>query len=132
SGLLVSSAVVLFDGSPAYPDLSALWQLAEATGTTYFGVSAPYLMSCCKAGVLPSAVADLGALRGVGSTGAPLPAEGFRWVYDSVGSDLLLASVSGGTDVCTAFVGGCPLVPVYAGEISCRYLGAAVAAFDSS
>jgi acetoacetyl-CoA synthetase len=132
SGLLVSSAVVLFDGSPAYPDLSALWQLAEATGTTYFGVSAPYLMSCRKAGVLPSAVADLGALRGVGSTGAPLPAEGFRWVYDSVGSDLLLASVSGGTDVCTAFVGGCPLVPVYAGEISCRYLGAAVAAFDSS
>jgi acetoacetyl-CoA synthetase len=68
----------------------------------------------------------------VGSTGSPLPAEGFRWVYASVGSDLLLASVSGGTDVCTAFVGGCPLVPVYAGEISCRYLGAAVAAFSAS
>ena len=132
SGLLVSSAVVLFDGNPAYPDLTALWRLAEATGTTYFGVSAPFLMSCRKAGVVPSAVADLGALRGVGSTGAPLPAEGFRWVYDSIGGDLLLASVSGGTDVCTAFVGGCPLVPVYAGEISCRYLGAAVAAFDSS
>ena len=132
SGLLVASAVVLFDGDPAYPDLTALWRLAEATGTTYFGVSAPFLMSCRKAGVVPSAVADLGALRGVGSTGAPLPAEGFRWVYDSIGRDLLLASVSGGTDVCTAFVGGCPLVPVYAGEISCRYLGAAVAAFDPS
>jgi acetoacetyl-CoA synthetase len=132
SGLLVSSAVVLFDGNPAYPDLTALWRLAEATGTTYFGVSAGFLMSCRKAGVVPSAVADLGALRGVGSTGAPLPAEGFRWVYDSIGRDLLLASVSGGTDVCTAFVGGCPLVPVYAGEISCRYLGAAVAAFDPS
>jgi acetoacetyl-CoA synthetase len=132
SGLLVESAVVLFDGNPGYPDLSALWRLAEETGTTYFGVSAPFLMSCRKAGVVPSSVAWLGALRGVGSTGSPLPAEGFRWVYASVGSDLLLASVSGGTDVCTAFVGGCPLVPVYAGEISCRYLGAAVAAFSAS
>jgi acetoacetyl-CoA synthetase len=132
SGLLVESAVVLFDGNPGYPDLSALWRLAEETGTTYFGVSAPFLMSCRKAGVVPSSVAWLGALRGVGSTGSPLPAEGFRWVYTSVGSDLLLASVSGGTDVCTAFVGGCPLVPVYAGEISCRYLGAAVAAFSAS
>jgi acetoacetyl-CoA synthetase len=132
SGLLVESAVVLFDGNPGYPDLSALWRLAEETGTTYFGVSAPFLMSCRKAGVVPSSVARLGALRGVGSTGSPLPAEGFRWVYASVGSDLLLASVSGGTDVCTAFVGGCPLVPVYAGEISCRYLGAAVAAFSAS
>jgi acetoacetyl-CoA synthetase len=132
SGLLVESAVVLFDGNPGYPDLSALWRLAEETGTTYFGVSAPFLMSCRKAGVVPSSVARLDALRGVGSTGSPLPAEGFRWVYASVGSDLLLASVSGGTDVCTAFVGGCPLVPVYAGEISCRYLGAAVAAFSAS
>ncbi|MDQ1419878.1 MAG: acetoacetyl-CoA synthetase [Acidimicrobiaceae bacterium] len=132
SGLLVESAVVLFDGNPGYPDLSALWRLAEETGTTYFGVSAPFLMSCRKSGVVPSSVAWLGALRGVGSTGSPLPAEGFRWVYTSVGSDLLLASVSGGTDVCTAFVGGCPLVPVYAGEISCRYLGAAVAAFSAS
>ena len=131
SGLLVDSAVVLFDGHPGYPDLSALWRLAEATGTTYFGVSAPFLMSCRKAGVMPRAVADLRAVRGVGSTGAPLPAEGFRWVYSAVGEDLLLASVSGGTDVCTAFVGGCPLVPVYAGEISCRYLGAAVEAFDA-
>ncbi len=132
SGLLVDAAVVLFDGNPAYPDLSALWRLAEATATTYFGVSAPYLMGCRKAEVVPSSVADLGAVRGVGSTGSPLPAEGFRWVYAAVGSDLLLASVSGGTDVCTAFVGGCPLVAVYAGEISCRYLGAAVAAFDPS
>ena len=131
SGLLVESAIVLFDGNPAYPDLSALWRLAEETGTTYFGVSAPYLMSCRKAGVEPSAVADLSALRSVGSTGAPLPAEGFHWVYQAVGPDLQLASVSGGTDVCTAFVGACPLVPVYAGEISCRYLGAKVEAFNS-
>ena len=130
SGLLVESAVVLFDGNPGYPDLSALWRLAEETGTTYFGVSAPFLMACRKAGVVPSSAARLDRVRGVGSTGSPLPAEGFRWVYSSVGSDLLLASVSGGTDVCSAFVGGCPLVPVYAGEISCRYLGAAVEAFD--
>ena len=132
SGLLVGAAVVLFDGNPGYPDLTTLWRLAEVTGTTYFGVSAPYLMSCRKAGVVPSSVARLDGVRGVGSTGAPLPPEGFRWVYDTVGSDLLLASVSGGTDVCTAFVGGCPLVPVYAGEISCRYLGAAVEAYDPS
>jgi acetoacetyl-CoA synthetase len=132
SGLLVEAAVVLFDGNPGYPDLSTLWRLAEETGTTYFGVSAPFLMSCRKAGVVPSAVARLSAIRGVGSTGSPLPAEGFRWVYAAVGPDLLLASVSGGTDVCTAFVGGCPLVPVYAGEISCRYLGAAVSALSAS
>jgi acetoacetyl-CoA synthetase len=132
SGLLVESAVVLYDGNPGYPDLATLWRLAEETGTTYFGVSAPYLMGCRKAGVVPSSVARLDGLRGIGSTGSPLPAEGFRWVYSTVGSDLLLASVSGGTDVCTAFVGGCPLVPVYAGEISCRYLGAAVDAFDQA
>src|SRR4030095_6449738 len=75
-------------------------------------------------------IADLRGLRGVGSTGAPLPAEGFEWVYDAVGDDLLLASISGGTDVCTAFVGGCPLVPVRAGEISCPTLGVKVEAYD--
>ncbi|HEX3540046.1 MAG TPA: acetoacetate--CoA ligase [Acidimicrobiales bacterium] len=129
SGLLVGSAVVLFDGNPAYPDLSALWDLASATGVTYFGTSAGFLMSCRKEGLVPSRRCSLEALRGVGSTGSPLPASGFEWVYSSVSPSVLLASVSGGTDVCTAFVGGCPLVPVYAGEISCRYLGAAVAAF---
>ena len=132
SGLLVDSAVVLFDGNPGFPDLSALWRLAEETGITYFGVSAPFLMACRKAGIVPAEEARLSAVRGVGSTGAPLPAEGFQWVYENVGRELVLASVSGGTDVCTAFVGGCPLVPVYAGEISCRYLGAAVEAFDAA
>jgi acetoacetyl-CoA synthetase len=104
--------------------------MAQRTGTTYFGTSAPFLMACRKAGVVPHRVADLSALRGVGSTGAPLPAEGFRYVYESVGRDLALASISGGTDLCTAFVGGSPLVPVRAGEISCRCLGAAVESFD--
>jgi acetoacetyl-CoA synthetase len=99
---------------------------------TFFGTSAPFLLACRKAGVEPGAVADLSALRAVGSTGAPLPAEGFEWVYEAVKGDVLLSSISGGSDVCTAFVGGCPLVPVRAGEISCRYLGARVEAYDEA
>ena len=129
-GLLVGATVVLYDGSPVAPDLGALWRMAEDTGTTYFGVSASYIQSCMKAGIVPGEEADLSRLRAVGSTGAPLSPEGFRWVYDSVHPDLALGSVSGGTDVCTAFVGSCPVLPVRAGEIQCRYLGAAVAAFD--
>ncbi len=129
-GLLHGSAIVLFDGDLAHPDLRTLWRLAQETGTTYFGASAPFLLACRKAGIEPGRELDLSALRSVGSTGAPLPEEGFRWVYEAVKPDVLLSSTSGGTDVCSAFVGGCPLVPVWAGEISCRYLGAAVAAFD--
>jgi acetoacetyl-CoA synthetase len=130
SGLLVGATVVLYDGSPGWPDLGTLWRLAGATRMTCFGVSAPYLMACRKAGVVPSREADLEALQAVGSTGAPLPPEGFAWVYENVKRDVMLASISGGTDACTAFVGSCPLLPVHAGEIQCRYLGAAVAAFD--
>ncbi|HEX6417196.1 MAG TPA: acetoacetate--CoA ligase [Acidimicrobiales bacterium] len=132
SGLLVGATPVLFDGDPGHPDLRTLWRMAGEEGVTFFGTSAPYLLACRKAGVEPAAVADLSALRGVGSTGAPLPADGFEWVYEAVGRDLLLSSISGGTDVCTAFVGGCPLVPVRAGEISCRYLGARVEAYDEA
>jgi acetoacetyl-CoA synthetase len=131
SGLLVGSTVVLFDGDPGYPDLSALWRLASELDVTYFGTSAPFLHACLRAGLEPGRSFDLSRLRGVGSTGAPLLAEGFEWVYDNVGRDLLLASISGGTDVCTAFVGASPLVPVYAGEIACRCLGAKVESFDS-
>jgi acetoacetyl-CoA synthetase len=130
SGLAVGSEVVLFDGDPGYPDISTLWHLAEETGTTYFGVSAPFLMACRKAGLEPGKVADLSRLRGVGSTGAPLPPEGFRYVYEAVNPNVQLASVSGGTDVCTAFVGASPLLPVRAGEIACRMLGCKVEAFD--
>src|SRR5919205_4419985 len=108
----------------------ALWRLAEETEITAFGTSAPFLLSCRKAGLEPARDADLRRVRHIGSTGAPLPAEGFRWVYEHVGRDVHLASASGGTDVCTAFVGGCPLVPVWAGEISCRCLGCKVEAFD--
>ncbi len=134
SGLLVGAAIVLFDGDPGAPDLGTLWRLVGETGTTYFGTSAPFLLACRKAGLRPidDPALDLSALRAVGSTGAPLPAEGFRWVYEAVSPGVQLASVSGGTDVCTAFVGMSPLLPVRAGEIACRYLGAAVEAYDAS
>jgi acetoacetyl-CoA synthetase len=99
---------------------------------TYFGASAPYIQSCRKAGIEPGRDFDLGPLKAVGSTGAPLSADGFQWIYEAVKSDLLLGSVSGGTDVCTAFVGSCPLLPVHAGEIQCRALGAAIEAYDTS
>ncbi|MFI7216202.1 acetoacetate--CoA ligase [Micromonospora maritima] len=128
SGPAVGAAIVLFDGNPGHPDLGALWRLAAETGTTYFGTSAPFLLACRKAGLVPREIADLSALRGLGSTGAPLPAEGFIWVYENVGDRLQLQSLSGGTDVCTGFVGGVPLLPVHAGEIACRALGAKVEA----
>ena len=131
SGLAVGSAVVLFDGDLASPDLSALWRLAEETGTTYFGAGAPFLLACRKAGLEPARVADLSRVRGIGSTGAPLPPEGFRWVYEAVTTDGLLNSISGGTDVCSAFVGACPMLPVREGRISGRVLGAKVEAFDA-
>jgi acetoacetyl-CoA synthetase len=136
SGLGVGATVVMFDGNPAaddqgHPDISMLWRMAEQLGFTYFGTSAPFLLQCRKEGLVPREVADLTALRGIGSTGAPLPAEGFRWVYDAVSDTALLGSLSGGTDVCSGFVGPAPTLPVYAGEISCRCLGAAVAAYDA-
>ena len=129
SGLLVGSAVVLFDGNPGHPDLDTLWELVERTGATYMGVSAPFLMACRKAGLRPGDDHDLSHVRAMGSTGAPLPADGFRWVYQAVGDHLQLGSVSGGTDVCTAFVGSAPVLPVHAGVIPCRMLGCRVEAW---
>jgi acetoacetyl-CoA synthetase len=129
-GLLVGSTIVLYDGSPAYPDLNALWQLAEEAGITYFGASAPYIQGCRKAGIQPGRAFDLSTLKGIGSTGAPLSPEGFEWVYDTVKRDLLLGSVSGGTDVCTAFILSCPILPVHSGELQCRGLGAKIEAFN--
>jgi len=129
-GLLLGSTSLLYDGSPSYPDMNVLWGFAEATGMTCFGTSASYISACMKAGIEPGRDHDLSSLKSMGSTGSPLPPEGFRWVYDRVKHDLLLGSSSGGTDVCTAFVACCPLLPVYAGEIQCRCLGAKVEAFD--
>ncbi|MFB9906355.1 acetoacetate--CoA ligase [Allokutzneria oryzae] len=131
SGLVVGSTIVLFDGNPAYPDLGALWQLAERQRISFFGTSAPYIQSCLKRGLRPAQEHDLSALKVLGSTGAPLSPEGFRWIIDEVGG-VQIASVSGGTDLCTAFVGAAPDVPVWLGEISCRMLGAAVDSFDEA
>jgi len=132
SGLLVGATVVLYDGSPASPGMLALWKLAEDERISYFGTSAPYLLACQKAGIEPNKHHDLSAIRGLGSTGAPLPAAGFGWVYAHVSQQLLLGSVSGGSDVCTAFLLSCPLLPVHAGEIQCRGLGAKIEAFDAT
>ena len=130
SGLLIGATVVCFDGDPSYPDMLALWSMAQDLEVSYFGTSAPYLMACKRNGIHPGRDLELSKLRAVGSTGAPLPAEGYRWVYSEVGDSLQLASVSGGTDVCTPFVGASPLHQVRAGLIPCRYLGAAVEAYS--
>jgi acetoacetyl-CoA synthetase len=130
-GVLLSDAsIVLFDGNPGYPDMSTLWQLAADTGMTTFGTSAAFIAACMKDGIKPGDGRDLSALRAVGSTGSPLSPEGFEWVYDQLGADTWLFSTSGGTDLCTAFVGGVPTLPVYLGELQARSLGASVEAWD--
>jgi acetoacetyl-CoA synthetase len=128
--LLSEAAIVLYDGSPAHPGLGFLWQLAERAGITCMGVSPGLLASCEKAGIEPGRDYDLSALRAIGATGSPMSPESFRWVYEHVKRDVWLFSTSGGTDVCTAFVAGCPLLPVYEGELQCRALGCAVQAWD--
>ncbi len=134
-GLLVGATVVLYDGSAVHPGTDALWRLIAETGVSYAGTGAPYLQACQKDGMKLPAELDVSALRAVGSTGSPLPPEAFRWVYDEVAPlsaapDFIVGSFSGGTDVCTGFVGPCPLLPVRAGVISGRCLGARVEAFD--
>jgi acetoacetyl-CoA synthetase len=129
-GLLTPASIVLFDGNPGHPDMGVLWDLAERTGMTSFGTSASYIAGCMKAEVEPGQGRDLSRLRAVGSTGSPLAPEGFEWVYEHVGADTWLFSTSGGTDVCTAFVGGVPILPVYRGELQGRSLGAKIEAFD--
>ncbi len=130
SGLLVGATICIYDGNPGYPDLTRLWRFAEDMRLTFFGAGAAFYTNCMKAGLQPSKIADLSSLRGVGSTGSPLPDEAFHWIYQQVHPDVLLASISGGTDVVASFVGASPLLPVYAGEIQCRSLGVAVHAFD--
>jgi acetoacetyl-CoA synthetase len=129
-GLLADAAIVLYDGSPAAARMGVLWDLAETARITCFGTSAAYIHACMKIGVEPAAGRDLSRLRAVGSTGSPLSASGVRWVYDRLGSETWLFSMSGGTDVCTAFVGGVPTLPVYEGELQGRALGAKVEAYD--
>jgi acetoacetyl-CoA synthetase len=132
-GMLLSDAsIVLFDGNPGYPSLATLWDLAADSGMTCFGTSAAFIGACMKDDglTLRSEGRDLSALRSVGSTGSPLSPEGFQWIYDQLGSDTWLFSTSGGTDLCTAFVGGVPTLPVYLGELQARALGAAVESWD--
>ncbi|MDX6379636.1 MAG: acetoacetyl-CoA synthetase [Rubrobacteraceae bacterium] len=130
SGLLSGASILTYDGNPGQPDLNVLWEFADETGMTCFGTSASYLTSCMKAGIEPGHDYDISALKSIGSTGSPLPPEGFDWAYEHVKNDLWLFSTSGGTDLCTAFVGGCPLLPVRTGELQCRSLGAKVEAYD--
>lgn len=129
-GLLVGATVLMYDGSPGYPDMGTLWKFAEDTGMTLFGTSAGYITSCMKAGITPGKTYNLSKIREIGSTGSPLPPEGFHWIYEYVKSDVWLASMSGGTDVCSGFVGGSILQPVYEGEIQGRGLGAKVESYD--
>jgi acetoacetyl-CoA synthetase len=125
--LLTEASIILFDGNPAG---EVLWDLAADTGMTTFGTSAAFIAAAIKEGIEPAAGRDLSALKAVGSTGSPLSPEGFRWVYDKLGDHIWLFSTSGGTDVCSAFVGGVPTLPVYLGELQARSLGAAVESWD--
>jgi len=130
AALLVEATIVLYDGSPGYPDLNVLWALTEEAGIHHFGTSAPFLVATMKKELQPGEAFNLSRLRSIGSTGAPLPPEAFDYVYEYIKPDVWLCSMSGGTDVCTAFVGGCPLLPLYEGEIQSRALGCALYAYN--
>ncbi|MDD5295714.1 MAG: acetoacetate--CoA ligase [Rhodocyclaceae bacterium] len=131
-GLLVGSTICLFDGNPGHPDLSALWRFVGESGVTFFGAGAAFYASCQKADVEPNEVAELRALRGIGSTGSPLSPEGYQWLLDHVRSDIWINPISGGTDLVSAFIGGVPTLPVYLGEMQCRCLGAKIESFDDA
>jgi acetoacetyl-CoA synthetase len=133
SGLMLGTTVVLYDGSAVYPNTGALWALMARASVSYAGTSAHYLLACMREGIRPGEQNDLSALRGLGSTGSPLPPEGFRWVYRELGArpgGLILGSSSGGTDLCSGLVGPSPLLPVRTGMLSGPNLGARIEAFD--
>ncbi len=130
--MTTGASVVLYDGSPGYPDLDVLWRLAEETKLTAFGTSPAFILDCMKADMKPKEMYDLSHLKTFSYTGAPLSPEGFKWVYDEVKSDVRLAPSSGGTDICAGIVSGSPILPVYAGEIPGRNLGVAVYAYNEN
>jgi acetoacetyl-CoA synthetase len=130
--LPLGGTAVLFDGSPAYPDMTTLWRYAADAGVTYFGTSAAFIQACMKADIVPGRDSDLRSIRAVGSTGAPLSPQGFTWIVEALGRPVPVGSVSGGTDVCTAFLQSCPLLPVRAGELQCAALGAKVEAYSAA
>jgi acetoacetyl-CoA synthetase len=131
SGLLTGTTIVLYDGSPGFPAVDAQWSVATRTGATLFGTSAAYVMACRKAGAHPAGDHDLSRLTCVATTGSPLPPDGFRWLHDEVGADLWIASVSGGTDVCSCFAGAVPTLPVHTGELQAACLGTDLQAWDA-
>src|SRR5690625_4108795 len=130
SGLLTGSTIILYDGNPAFPNRDQLWKFAEETKMTIFGTSASYIINNMKNNDSPGDLYDLSHLKNISSTGSPLPPEGFAWCYEHVKKDLWISSVSGGTDVCTAFILGAPILSVYAGELQCRGLGAKIESFS--
>ncbi len=130
ASMLAGATLVIYDGNPAYPNVDHLWSLAERAQLTQFGGGAAYYIACMKEGLEPGKSFDLSPLKSIGSTGSPLPEEGFEWVYSAIKQDLWLISISGGTDIASAFVGCSPLLPVYSGEIQCRMLGVDVRALD--
>ena len=132
ASLLAGATAVLYDGSPGFPDMNMQWKLAEEAKINHFGTSAPFLVACMNREVKPAKEHNLSALRSIGSTGSPLPPEAFDYVYREIKKDLWLCSMSGGTDVCTAFVGSNPLDSVYLGEIQCSALGCAMYAWDET
>ncbi|MGN8199965.1 acetoacetate--CoA ligase [Salinisphaera sp. RV14] len=132
SGLFAGAELITYDGNPAYPDLDALWAMAAARGVTHFGTSAKWIGACRNAGLTPGTAHDLAALRVIFSTGSPLLDADYDWVYEQVKAEVLLGSISGGTDIVSCFVGCCPTLPVRRGEIQCRLLGVAAAAFNEA
>lgn len=130
--LLTGATVCLYDGHPGWPDQSRLWRFAGDTAATFFGAGAAFFTAAMKHGVLPSSVASLQTLRSIGSTGSPLPPEGYQWLYEQLGDDIFLAPICGGTDIASAFIGGVPTLPIYSGEMQVRCLGAGVQAFDDT
>ncbi|MGE0314541.1 MAG: acetoacetate--CoA ligase [Lautropia sp.] len=129
-GLGLGMTLLHYDGNPGHPDLNTLWRFAAEERATFYGTSPAFIGQCMKAGVEPGRRFDLSSLRTVGSTGSPLTDEAYRWIYSHVGADLLLASISGGTDPGAAFITASPTLPVYAGEMQCRGLGCAVESYD--
>jgi acetoacetyl-CoA synthetase len=132
STLMTGATCLQFDGNPGHPDLDTLWRFVERERATFFGTSPAFLGLCQKQAMVPRTRFDLSALRTIGCTGSPLTAEAYHWIYRDVHPDVLLASISGGTDPGAAFLGACPTLPIYAGEMQCRCLGCAVQSFDDA
>ncbi len=132
SSLQIGATVYLYDGSPSHPNIKILWKIIEDNRITIFGTSPRFISICEKAGLVPQNEFNLSSLRTILSTGSPLPEESFHWIYKNVKQDLQLSSISGGTDIISCFMLGCPVLPVYEGEIQCRGLGMKVEAFDDS